>query len=162
MTDQVTEDDFSRDPEVELEAVRRLHYTVPEVKRKTIHALKKELGAGAQQRSPPSNAQRTRQPSPPSAPRVAELKQLLQAKVDHVQVLERDLDFDQDDLDDWHESIARLQKQIADWEAKQTNHLALRWQRKQRKLKKLDQDGLLDEALAEKWREKQQRLKPAL
>lgn len=151
--EDVTEDDFSRDPAVELEAVRQLHYSAAEVKRKTIHALKKELGSspGAQQ-SPPSKKETT----------VADLKHILQAKIEHAQVLERDLDFDQGDLDDWQESIARLQKRIADLETKQTNHLAVRWQRKQRKLKKLDEDGLLDETLAEKWREKQRRLKPAV
>lgn len=162
MESEVTEDDFTRDPALELEAVKRLHYSVAEVKRKTIHALKKELAppppphrsdASPKSASPASTSSKSTDVATTGS--VAELKALLRAKLEYGQVMERDMDFDEDDLHDWRASIERLERQI-----EATNPMAVRWQRKQRKLKKLEEDGLLDAVLLQKWSDKQRVLKP--
>lgn len=145
--------DFHRDPELELEAARRLHYTVAEVKRKTIHALRTEL----QKCTPIKKSSPAK--SPATTTNGGDLSAALAAKRAHLLVLEQNMDFDQDDLDDWQDSIERLERQIA---TKSQSHLAQRWQRRQMKLRELDEAGMLDATLAEKWKRKQQALKEKL
>lgn len=146
MEDEPCEDDFTRNPQVELEAVRRLHYTVAEVKRKTIHELRKELGGAANK-------------SPTKRSPVSEMKKLLEAKKAHYALLQDDPDFDQEDLDDWLQSMAKLERHIQNATMSKVTQEAQKWQRKQAKLRELDQAGLLDDDLAQKWKAKQTAIK---
>lgn len=70
--------------------------------------------------------------------------------------LEQDSDFTDDDLVDWHASIEQLQNQLGHYRTAHAERLQKLWERKQSKLKAMEQQGLLEpKSLAQKWAQKQ-------
>lgn len=128
------EETFIRNPDVERAAVQVLGYREDQVKRLTISQLERELEISA----------------PRKVNRLKQLQQLLEKRKNFTPVLENDPDFDDSDLEAWDESLERLEKEI-----ERESSGRERWERRQRKLLKMEEDNLLDVTLAKKWAEKQ-------
>ena len=158
---------FSRNIKIETDALEKLGYSVGQVKRNTISHLERELKKwqntpelldgshnmrNEQNPVHPPRKQEHRSPSVtwamPEENQFKKMQDLLQRKKDYTDTLENDPDFDEEDLEDWLDSIYYLEVQL-------NNHVNY-WERKQKKLTKLEEAGLLDAKLAKKWAEKQE------
>ncbi len=148
---------FTRNPEVEELAQEKLHYSVEEVKRRTIAQLQKELNglrkSNVSDKSPGSGLK-----TPPhrhiGGAYIRTLKKLYEQKRAMFSLLEEDSDFDDEDLQDWEESLQRLKNEIQTYSKRYEHALVEKWERKREKLKQLEDEGLLDEIIGEKWAKK--------
>lgn len=146
----MSDEEFTRNPEIEAAAVAKLGYTPAQVKRRTVAQLTKEL-------------EKLRAPSKEvtfsAAGRIRELERRLRAKQDYTDTLEQDEDFSEGDLDDWDDSIQALQDQVDQFYEAHGAELRELYERRQKKLHDMEQQGLLEPTLARKWAEKQKRLR---
>jgi len=168
---------FMRDPQVEEMAQEKLHYSMEEVKRKTIAQLQKELNALRKSNvmddddddntSPPESkkSQKSKlrsaedgKKTPPhthiGGAYIHSLKKLYEQKRTMFALLEEDSDFDDEDLQDWEDSLYRLKAEINNYSRRYEQELVERWERKREKLKQLEDEGLIDEQLGVKWSRK--------
>jgi hypothetical protein len=192
---------FTRDPQVEEMAQEKLHYSMEEVKRKTITQLQKELNALRKSNTKDSgnvnnnNNNRVNDDdyeeddnddddntSPPESKKsqklksrsaedgkktpphkhiggayIHSLKKLYEQKRAMFSLLEEDSDFDDEDLQDWEDSLHRLKAEIQNYSRRYEQELLERWERKREKLKQLEDEGLIDEQLGVKWSRKLER-----